>query len=216
MRVVLGIAVVACAVAAAWTLVIAPQRQDAARLGVEVRQAADQLRDANERAGTAAQARATYARDYATVARLGKAVPITTDVPSLVIQLETAARRAKVDFRSITASDTAPAAPAPAGAAAAAGGGIQPAPFSFKFVGTYFGLQRLLAEIDRFSRVTGGKVAVSGRLLTIDGVMLNPKAPGRSKVQGAVTARAYVADMPDALPGAATTPTVTPTAKATP
>jgi Tfp pilus assembly protein PilO len=212
MRVVLGIAVVACAVAAAWTLVIAPQRQDAARLGVEVRQAADQLRDANERAGTAAQARATYARDYATVARLGKAVPITTDVPSLVIQLETAARRAKVDFRSITASDP----PAQTPGAAPANGGIQPAPFSFRFIGDYFAMQRLLAEIDRFSRVQGTKVAVSGRLLTIDGVMLNPKSVGKRTVQGTVTARAYVADMPEALPGATPTQTSTPASEATP
>jgi Tfp pilus assembly protein PilO len=201
MRLVLGIAVTAAVVVALWMLAVAPKRQDASRLGTDLTQATARLTDANQRAATAAQARATYARDYATVAKLGKAVPVTTDVPSLVYQLETAARRAKVDFRSVTASDSTPSAPAP-GAAATAGGGIQPAPFSFRFVGTYFGLQRLLAEIDRFSRVSGTKVAVSGRLLTIDGVTINPASQGLPKVQGTITARAYVAEIPDELPGA--------------
>ena len=219
MRLVLAIAVTAAVVVGLWMLAVAPKRDEASKLGTDVTQAAARLADANERAATAAQARATYARDYATVAKLGKAVPVTADVPSLVYQLETAARRAKVDFRSVTASDTTSSAPA-SGAAATAGGGIQPAPFSFRFVGTYFGLQRLLAEIDRFSRVNGTKVAVNGRLLTIDGVTINPAKPGLSKVQATITARAYVAEIPDELPGATTSDTTsdanTPAAEVTP
>jgi Tfp pilus assembly protein PilO len=219
MRVVLAIAVTAAVVVALWTLAVAPKRQEASKLGTDVTRATARLIDANQRAATASQARATYARDYATVAKLGKAVPVTTDVPSLVYQLETAARRAKVDFRSVTASDTASDAPA-TGAAATAGGGIQPSPFSFRFVGDYFGLQRLLAEIDRFSRVSGTKVAVSGRLLTIDGVTINPANQGLPKVQGTITARAYVAELPDELPGATNpelaTDANTPAAEVTP
>lgn len=213
LRFVLGIAVMVGALAALWLFAVAPKREEAAGLGDSLAQAEVRLADANTRAATAEQARATYARDYATVARLGKAVPVAADVPSLVYQLESAARKAHVDFRAVSAPDIAPAAPtapaaAAAGAAPAPGGGVQSAPFSFKFEGDYFGLQKLLARIDGFSRIKGTQVAVNGRLLTIDGVTLNPASKGLPRVQGVVTARAYVADLPDPLPaaGAATVP----------
>ena len=209
---VLGLVVAAAAVAALWLLVVAPKREQASSLGDRLAQAEVRLADANARAATAEQARATYARDYATVARLGKAVPVSTDVPSLVFQLETAARKAKVDFRSVTAPDVAPAAPPAPGAAVAPGGGIQSAPFSFKFEGDYFGLQKLLAQIDAFSRVKGTQVSVNGRLLTIDGLTLGPATKGLPRVQGMVTARAYVAELPAPLPpaGASTVPASSP------
>lgn len=217
LRFVLGIAVTVAAVAALWLLVVAPKREDAGSLRDRLAQVELRLADANTRAATGDGARATYARDYATVARLGKAVPVGTDVPSLVFQLESAARKAKVDFRAVNAPDVAPSAPAAPGAPPPPGGGIQSAPFSFKFEGDYFGLQKLLAQIDRFSRVKGTRVSVDGRLLTIDGLTLNPARQGLPRIQGVVTARAYVADLPEPLPGAAATvpvsgsaPSVTP------
>ena len=51
------------------------------------------------------------------VARLGKAVPADDDVRSLLVQLDSAAKRAKVDFRSITLSGGASARRDPAAAA---------------------------------------------------------------------------------------------------
>jgi hypothetical protein len=210
---VLGLAVTFGAVAALWMFAVAPKREQATDLGDRLAQAELRLADANTRAATAEQARSTYARDYATVARLGKAVPVSADVPSLVFQLENAARKAKVDFRSVTAPDTVPDAPAAPGAAPAPGGGIQSAPFSFKFEGDYFGLQKLLQRIDAFSRVKGTQVSVNGRLLTIDGLTLNPASGGLPHVQGVVTARAYVADLPDPLPAGASAAGAVPTAQ---
>jgi Tfp pilus assembly protein PilO len=214
LRLVVGLAVTVAAVAALWLLAVAPKREDAASLGDRLTQAEMRLTDANTRAAAAAAARATYARDYATVARLGKAVPVSTDVPSLVYQLESAARKAKVDFRAVSAPDVVPSAPAAPGTPVAPGGGIQSAPFSFKFEGDYFGLQKLLERIDRFSRVKGTQVSVNGRLLTIDGLTLNPASRGLPRVQGAVTARAYVADLPDPLPAAGAA--IVPTSQTTP
>jgi Tfp pilus assembly protein PilO len=209
LRLVLGIALAAGVVAALWLLSVAPKREEAATLGAQVAQAELRLADANARAATAEQARATYARDYATVARLGKAVPVAADVPSLVYQLESAARASKVDFRSVSAPDVVPDAPAAPGVVPTPGGGIKSAPFSFKFEGDYFSLQKLLARIDGFSRVKGTQVAVNGRLLTIDGLTLNPASGGLPRVQGVVSARAYVADLPDPLPAAAATTVAT-------
>jgi hypothetical protein len=83
---------------------------------------------------------------------------------------------------------------------------IQPAPFSFNFEGSYLGLQKLLAEVDRFSRVKGTQIAVNGRLLTIDGVAISAGRGGLPQVRGVVTARAYVADLPAALPSSGVQP----------
>jgi len=214
-RMLLGIAFTIGVVAAGWILAVAPKREEAAQLRAEVTQAEQRRDDASARAAIADRARATYARDYATVARLGKAVPANADVPSLVFQLESAARSAKVDFRAVSVLDSAPQAPAAPGAKPAAGGGIQPAPFSFKFEGDFFGLQQMLARIDRFSRIKGTQISVNGRLLTIDGLNVGPARGGLPRVQGLVTARAYVAELPAVLPGEAA-PVVTPAAQVTP
>jgi hypothetical protein len=53
------------------------------------------------------QARATYSASYATVARLGKAVPTDDDIPSLVYQLDATAEATGVDFRSVKLSSDA-------------------------------------------------------------------------------------------------------------
>ena len=197
------VALIAAATAAAWVLLLAPKREHAANLQAQV-VAAELQRDGDlARAADADRARAAYNRDYATVARLGKAVPVSADVPSLVFQLESAARRAKVDFRAVSVLDSTPTPDRTPATTTSAGGGVQAAPFSFQFEGTYFGLQKLLAAVDRFSRVKGTQVAVNGRLLTIDGLSLSPGRGGLPQIGGTITARAYVADLPDPLPSGA-------------
>jgi hypothetical protein len=146
-------------------------------------------------------------------------------VPSLVFQIESAARGSKVDFRKVTVEDSAatpPGAPAPA-ATTATTSGISPTPVTFTFEGSFFALQRMLREIDRFSRVKGTKVSVSGRLLTLDQVKLSAGRAGLPAVKAEITAKAYVAPVPSALPGqtapqttAPATPTTAPAAQVTP
>ncbi|MEA2150431.1 MAG: hypothetical protein QOD69_2261 [Solirubrobacteraceae bacterium] len=227
-RIVALVVAAVAAVGAIWFLAVAPKRQQAAGLGAQVAQAEQRRDEATTRAAAAEATRATYGRDYATIARLGKAVPPRADVASLVFQLETVARAANVDFRSVSVEDAptiAPVAPAPpaisgtdtsggsggadaaaaapppaAAAPAAPATDVQPRPFTFGFEGDYLGLQRLLAAIDRFSRVSGGAtLKVRGRLLTIDGVSLTAGRSGLPQVKAQITARAYVADLPSTL-----------------
>jgi Tfp pilus assembly protein PilO len=217
-RLVLAVLGVAAVMAALWFFAVAPKRDAAKAVTAQVT-AAEKRRDgAKAQTAVAEQAKTSYRGDYATVARLGKAVPTKADVPSLVYQLENAARAAKVDFRSISvqSSPTAPPASPPvasptapkdgtspaAPAATSSSAGIEPKEFQFTFQGTFFSLQRLLKEIDRFSRVNGSKVAVSGRLLTIQTVTLNPSQNGLPNIKAEIRANAYVADIPAALPGA--------------
>jgi hypothetical protein len=211
-RIALCVVIVAAAVAAAWFCAIAPKREAAADLGAQVAQA-QARRDAAAGGASADQIRATYRQDYATIARLGKAVPPRADVASLVFQLEAAARAAKVDFRSVSVEDppkTAPAAsPSGGGAAKApatpakAASDVAAQPFTFSFEGKFAGLRRLLAEIDRFARVHhNGTLAVRGRLLTIDSVVMTAGRRQLPWVKADITAKAYVAGLPAALPAA--------------
>lgn len=221
-RLVLGIVALAGLMAVLWLGVLAPKREKAAGLATKV-SAAESRRDAaNTKATTAEQARATYARDYAAVARLGKATPPEADEPSLVYQIESAARHAKVDFRSVSVEDVAPAAPnaTPAastdGSTASTDAGITPMPFTFNFEGSFFKLHTLLSEVDNFAVLHGQKVKIKGRLLTIDSVKLTPGRAGFPQVKVEVTARAYIAPLPDQLPASGTststdTTTTTPT-----
>jgi Tfp pilus assembly protein PilO len=201
-RLVVEILALAGLMAALWFGVLAPKREEAASLGDEVA-VAEQRRDAaNAKAAEAEKARATYAHDYAVVARLGKATPAQADVPSLVYQLETAARRAKVDFRAVTVSEN-DSAPSDAEGEAATGtpAGITSVPFSFKFEGTFFKLHKLLRSVGDFSRLKGQTVKIKGRLLTLDSVRLSRGRAGFPKVNVEIVAHAYVAPIPDALPG---------------
>ncbi|HEV2786000.1 MAG TPA: hypothetical protein VGV67_06405, partial [Solirubrobacteraceae bacterium] len=100
--------------------VLAPKREQISAVNSSIEQAEQRRSTAAAAAAAAEQARAGYQDDYATVARIGKAVPQDDDVASLVYQLETIAKRHDVDFRAVklTAQTTAaaPAAePAPAG-----------------------------------------------------------------------------------------------------
>ena len=80
------IAVVAgfVAIAAYWFLLLSPQRKKADDLGKQVTAQRQKLQQAQADANASRAARASYAGDYATVARIGKAVPVDDVVPSLV------------------------------------------------------------------------------------------------------------------------------------
>jgi hypothetical protein len=113
-----------------WFGVLAPKRSELTKLSTDVQSEQKQLDQAKSTVAQSRAAKARYETDYETVARLGKAVPVDDDVPSLVYQLEDAADGAKIDFRSIKLSAGAapsaaakPAAPAAAPAGKDAGSG---------------------------------------------------------------------------------------------
>lgn len=112
-RKLVAILLVAAAAACYWFLILGPKREDA-------QQAAQQLSEQEERRdaalATLAQlesARTTFAADYASIVRLGKAIPSDVDVPSLMVQLEEAADQAGIEFDSITVGERTAVVAAP-------------------------------------------------------------------------------------------------------
>ena len=244
-RTVLIVLALVGVVAAAYFFALAPKRDEVKELDGKIAAAQTRLTtaEAAEAAGVAAQA--GYKRDYAAVAKLGKAVPADDDVPSLVLQVQGAADRAKVDFRSIELSANAGAAAgvlatntaaiaAAAGTTGASGAsgatgavaatqtaaatlppgaavgsaGFPTMPFDFQFNGSFFRLQDMLSQLDAFTKVRGQQIAVSGRLLTVDGFSLTAGPTGFPNMVASIHATAYVVPT-DQAAAAAAAPTAT-------
>ena len=106
-------------IAAYWFLLFAPKREESAAIQEKLTQAETEQQTAESQASSVSGAKSSFASDYTTVIRLGKAVPSTVDMPSLMMQLDRAARGTGIDFDKISTGERA----AGAGPDAVGGGG---------------------------------------------------------------------------------------------
>jgi Tfp pilus assembly protein PilO len=110
-------------IAAYWFLLLAPKREEVTAAEANLTAQQDRLDTARAAAGNADAAEDNFEASYATIVRLGKAIPSTVDMPSLLVQLESAAEGTGIRFDTIAAGQrTALAAPAPAEGTPPAGG----------------------------------------------------------------------------------------------
>jgi type II secretory pathway pseudopilin PulG len=208
---------------AGWMLGVSPEREKAAKLDTEVSAAQAQLASAQQQLSEAQGDQTQYTSAYASIVRLGKAVPASEEVPSLVYELDQASNQKSVEFNSIatsTAGGSTSASSASSAATAAAGTSFTPMPFTFIFNGSFVDLYHLLSQIQGFTvQGTAGAVQVSGRLLTIQSASLEipnggsggeegakgaKKKPEDAELKGTITASAYVLPAGQGLTGGAT------------
>jgi Tfp pilus assembly protein PilO len=200
-RIVLIGVVVVAVLAAAWMLVVSPERKQASQLSSEVAADQSQLASAEGKVASARAAQSQYAAAYASIVSLGKAVPPSEEVPGLIDQLAQATHEKDVEFASIASGGT--------GGAAATG--FTQLPFTFTFEGSYFDLEHLFSQLTDFATLgASGALDVNGRLLTIQSVRLAPAGGGSSsetaasaagKLTGSITATAYVLPASQGLTG---------------
>ncbi|MCW3069534.1 MAG: hypothetical protein JWL67_2159 [Solirubrobacterales bacterium] len=209
--VVIGVVVLAI-LGGAWVMVVSPKRKEAGKLNTQVAEAQTQLASAEGQLSSARAAQAEYAAAYTSIVSLGKAVPASQEVPSLIYQLSQATNKKKVDFTSI-ASITSGGAAGGAPSSTAASAAFTQMPFTFVFGGRFFELEHLFQQLNGFTvRQASGGLVVSGRLLTIQSVKLAPEnsagaaghASGSQSLAGTVTASAYVLPAAQGLTGGAT------------
>jgi Tfp pilus assembly protein PilO len=208
-------------VGAAWLLLVSPERHKAADLATQVASAQAQLASAESQLHNARAAQQQYASSYSAVVDLGKAVPASQEVPSLIYQLQQASEDGgNVAFASISTANAASgpsSASTPAAAAATAAAGAAPTsftqmPFTLAFDGTFFNLEHLFDRVSRFTAHTASGIAVSGRLLTVQSVKLAPVTTSGSEatgnrpliLNGTITATAYVLPASQGLTSGAT------------
>jgi Tfp pilus assembly protein PilO len=229
-RIVLVVVAALAVLGGFYMTVLKPIRADLAELD-EQRTQAEQRRDtALADLNAATTARAAYRRDTATLALLGKAVPADDGVPSLLYQVEGAAKKSGVTFDTVKVGEGGAATAAPAAGTAAAGAaaadptpgtsegpeGLQALPLKITFQGQFFKLEKFLSQVHRFARVDGERVDIEGRLLTIEGVKLTPGASGLPTLTAEITAKAYVAPAEAAKTGAAAAGSATTASTTTP
>ena len=218
------------AMGAYWMLVLTPKREEAVAIDKLIATKQAELASAEAEVATYEKARTHYKVNYSMIARLGKAVPADDDVRSLLVQVNSAAKRAGVDFRTIsigggsTAPATGPGAAAaapgvkpPPGASTVGTAGFSTMPFSFTFKGSFFELGKFFNRIDRFVAVQGGGLDVTGRLLLMNSITLVPDADkGFPSLNAEVSASSYLLPSAEGLTAGATPEGPTPAAAAAP
>jgi len=100
-------------IVAYWFLLLAPTRKEASTASAQAAKQEKRRDAAKAEAAQAASAKTDFRSDYTQIVRLGKAIPAQVDMPSLLIQLEGAAKGTSIRFTKITQGERTPVAPAP-------------------------------------------------------------------------------------------------------
>ena len=203
----LAAVVAVAAVAAYWMLALTPKREQAAKLSTQIAKRQGDLKAAETQIAGYERAKAGYKANYTLVARLGKAVPADDDVRSLLVQLNSAAGKSKVDFRKIAVGGASGAAApvastdtkgakkpvtAPPGSTPVGSAGFAQMPFTFSFKGSYFDLGKFFKRLDRFVAVKQQRLDVTGRLMVLNNISLAPDASGFPNIRASIGATTYM------------------------
>jgi hypothetical protein len=230
-RIVVLVLAAAAVLGGFWFVILGPKRAEIKTQQTALTAAQDRLTTAEASASSAAAAKRRYASDYATVARLGKAMPVDDDTSELLYQLQAAAKVNKINFR-VFALGTAPAStttttassqtaavssangstPSAASTASSAlppgavvgAAGFPTMPFNFTFDGSYFDMEHMLHSLDALTTVADDSIDVKGRLLTVDGFALSAGPKGFPQVTASLSATAYLLPADEGLTAGAT------------
>ena len=201
------------AVAAFYFMVLSPKREEATKLTKQITSQQAELTQARAQAASYEKARANYKKNYTTLTRLGKAVPADDDIRSLLVQLNDAADRSKVDFHAIniggagaaaetekTDAATTELAPPP-GSVLVGSAGFSAMPFSFGFEGSFFRLSDFFNRLEDFVTVKNEDIDVTGRLLLLGSISVTPQEDLRH-MTAQIGAHSYLVPPAQAIEGA--------------
>lgn len=214
--ILLAVVALAAAIAAFYFLALAPKRDEIVKLDTQIAEQQAAVEQARLTLATYEEARASYKTNYATLARLGKAVPADDDVRSLMVQLESTADRSGVIFEKIELSNglagdtgTEAAASTAGGELAAApgtvpvaGGVLSAMPFSFSFSGSYYDLSAFFARLEHFVSLTNRRLDSTGRLLRLESVAIAPSTLGFPNMRAEINAATYLVPPVQGVEGA--------------
>jgi len=165
-----------------WTLLVSPQRSTAssiARSTQAVEAQIEQAQRAAEVLTTPVAAPKQPEIKTAALYQLAEAMPTTTDMPDVLLELDQVARASGVTVNSIT----------PSGITAADGFGVLPIDISFS--GDFYSLTDLLYRLRTLVTVRHGEFDAFGRLFDVGSVALNGGAGGK-QLTATVTVDAFV------------------------
>jgi Tfp pilus assembly protein PilO len=204
-QILLSVVALGAAIAAFFFFALSPKREEVAKLDTDIATQEAAVEQARLTLAGYEAARKTYKKNYATLARLGKAVPTDDDVTSMMVQLESTADRSGVNFDKIelgtglaggspqtAAEPTAGQLASAPGSVPVAGGVLSAMPFSFGFTGSYFDLTAFFARLEHFVNAKNKQLDSTGRLLRLESVTISPSAVGFPDMQAQITAASYI------------------------
>jgi Type II secretion system (T2SS), protein M len=208
-RTILLVIVLAAAIIAPWLLVVQPKRDQATKIESQISSEQNQLSSVRSQLVAGNQARAAFASSYTSLVRLGEAVPTDDNTPSLIYQLQSAAKSSDVDFQSLTfdagqsggTSSSTPSSSSSSSQSSTAtlppGATIGPAgfpiePFTFTFTGSFFHLTNFLGRLQRFVVANDQTVFVSGRLMSLNAITFAPSANTTGQLTATISATTYL------------------------
>jgi Tfp pilus assembly protein PilO len=194
-KMVVAMLAVAALAVAFWMMLLSPKRQEASDLGNQASQLRESLAQHRAEISEALTARRQFPVDYQQLVVLGKAVPGGDETASLLVQLNQIANGAGVRFQDFTlapgggsGASEVPPPPAESGSTPASatevaasllplGATIGPAglavmPYTLKFKGDFFHIADFIHGLDSLVKSENSKVAVNGRLMTINSFSL--------------------------------------------
>jgi Tfp pilus assembly protein PilO len=182
------------AVVAYW-LLIHPKRSEIGRLGDDIEQLENQVRLATV---NARKNEPVVRIRVADLFALAKAMPDEEDMPGVILEMNSVASAAGIEFVSI-----APQMPTPTAT------GYRVLPIALKFEGNYYDLTDFLFRLRNLVAVRDGRLAARGRLFTLDQLDFHEGPGGFPRIEAALTVAAYVYGPAPATAasGAATTTT---------
>jgi Tfp pilus assembly protein PilO len=194
--VIVAMLIVAAVATAFWIVALSPKREEASKLDAQIEALESSLAQHRAEADTALEARKVFPVEYQRLVVLGKAVPGDDDTASLLVQVNRIADAAGVRFQNLQLSpgsgsegETASAVSSPSGEPVSAteaaasllplGATIGPAglgvmPYTLTFDGDFFKIADFIKGLDSLVKTENEKVAVDGRLITVDAFSLAP------------------------------------------
>jgi Tfp pilus assembly protein PilO len=224
-RTIVAMLVLVVAAGAFWLLLISPKRQEASDLGKQVEKLEASLSQHQAEAETAEAARREFATNYSQLVVLGKAVPADSETSSLLVQVQRIAESSHVRFEEInltSAGGEATAAPEASGAgtelasptevaastmplgAAIGPAGLSVMPYTLNFTGEFAQIGDFVHGLDNLVKTTNSRVAVDGRLITVNSFNLAPAEEGFPELQATFSVTTYLTPPEQGLTGGAT------------
>ena len=139
----------------------------------------------------------------ADVYRLAKAMPSSTDMPDLVLELSQLARDTGIRFDSISPQPAIPI------------GSFTVLPISVTFNGTFYDLADLLYRLRSLVNVHGGRLDATGRLFTVDTLSFGESPLKFPRIQATLVIDAFVYGTGVPAASVPVTPTTTTTGETT-
>lgn len=200
-----------------WFFVLSPQRKAATKAQAALSGAQTELAAAQQKLSAGQKAQADFRRDRTTILKLGRVVPETDDIPTLLTQLQAIADKNHVGFQDYSVSPNAGASSTSTGAVTSTtpteststsasstnataplfppgsvsiDGGLGRTPIQLTLKGTYANLENYLQAVERFAVLSQEQSSTKGRLMVVDafGYVVAPNTTSNDSGTGKPTA----------------------------